>query len=73
MITRLSELMGAALVGNNFWSTMTRHGINEKTSVVTAQYIQSIKTFLTVELSHYRKSGSTFSSSEPVAASSDCR
>ena len=27
----------------------------------------------TVELSQYRKSGSTFSSSEPVAARSDCR
>ena len=46
---------------------------NEKKSVVTAQYLQSIKTFLTVELSHYSKSGSTFSSSEPVAARSDCR
>ena len=41
---------------------------NEKKSVVTAQYLQSIKTFLTLELSRYRKSGSTFSSSEPVAA-----
>ena len=46
---------------------------NEKKSVVTAQYLQSIKTFLTLELSRYRKSGSTFSSSEPVAARSDCR
>ena len=46
---------------------------NEKKSVVTAQYLQSIKTFLTLELSQYRKSGSMFSSSEPVAASSDCR
>ena len=46
---------------------------NEKKSVVTARYLQSIKTFLTLELSRYRKSGSTFSSSEPVAARSDCR
>ena len=46
---------------------------NEKKSVVTARYLQSIKTFLTIELSQYRKSGSMFSSSEPVAARSDCR
>ena len=45
---------------------------NEKKSVVTAQYLQSIKTFLTLELSRYRKSGSTFSSSEQVAARRDC-
>ena len=38
-----------------------------------ARYLQSIKTLLTLELSQYRKSGSTFSSSEPVAARSDCR
>ena len=45
---------------------------HEKKSVVTAGYLQSIKTFLTLELSQYRKSGSTFSSSEPVAALSNC-
>ena len=39
----------------------------KKKSVVTARYLQSIKTFLTLELSQYRKSGSMFSSSEPVA------
>ena len=44
----------------------------KKKPVVTAQYLQSIKTFLTVELIQYSKSGSTFSSSESVAASSDC-
>ena len=32
----------------------------KKKSVVTARYLQSIKTFLTLELSQYRKSGSTF-------------
>ena len=32
-----------------------------------ARYLQSIKTFLTCELSQYSKSGSMFSSSEPVA------
>ena len=31
------------------------------------------KTWLALELSQYRKSGSMFSSSEPVAARSDCR
>ena len=39
---------------------------------VAARYLQSIKTLLTLELSQYRKSGSMFSSSEPVAACSDC-
>ena len=33
---------------------------------------QSIETLLTLELSQYGKSGSMFSSSEPVAARSDC-
>ena len=32
--------------------------------------LQSIKNLLTLELSQYHKSGSVFSSSEPVAASS---
>ena len=45
----------------------------KKKSFVTARYLQSNKTFLTVELSQYRKSESTFPSSEPVAARSDCR
>ena len=44
----------------------------KKKSVVTARYLQSIEFFLTVELSQYSKSGSTFSSSEQGAASSDC-
>ena len=34
--------------------------------------LQSMKSFLTLELSQYCKSGCAFSSSEPVAASSDC-
>ena len=34
--------------------------------------LQSINTFLTLEPSQYSKSGSMFSSSEPVAARSDC-
>ena len=35
--------------------------------------IKTLLTLLTLELSQYRKSGSIFSSSEPVAARSDCR
>ena len=74
MIARLSEAMGAALVGNNFQPIpMDIPFPMKKKSVVTARYLQSIKTFLTIELSQYRKSGSMFSSSEPVAARSDCR
>ena len=41
--------------------------------LVAARSLQSNKTFLTLELCQYRKSGSMFSSSEPVAARSDCR
>ena len=43
-----------------------------KKSVVTARNLQSIKTFLILELSQYRKSGSTFSSSKHIVAGSDC-
>ena len=45
----------------------------KKKSVVTARYLQRFKPFLIVELSQFRRRGSTFSSSEPVAARSDCR
>ena len=45
----------------------------KKKWLVAARNLQSIKTFLTLELSQYRKSGSMFSSSEQVAARSDCR
>ena len=40
-------------------------------TIVTARYLQSIKTFLNVELSQFRKSGSSFSSSEPAATAAD--
>ena len=74
MIARFSEAMGGALVDNNFWLIPSEsYFLMKKNSVVTARYLQSIKTFLTVELSQYRKSGSTFSPSEPLAARSDCR
>ena len=44
--------------------------ISSKKKVVAAQNLQSIKAFLTLELNQYHKSGSMFSSSEPVAACS---
>ena len=61
------------------WSATTSRRFHRKFHItykkkwlVAALYLQSIKTFLTLELSQYLKSGSMFSSSEPVAASSDC-
>ena len=73
MIAKLSKSMGAALVGNNFSPIPPNFSFHmKKKSVVTARNLQSIKTFLALELSPYRKSGSTVSSSEPVAARSDC-
>ena len=72
LIERLSEAMGAALVGNNFSPIPSKfHFTWKKKWLVAARNLQSIKTLLTLELSQYRKSGSMFSSSEPVAASSD--
>ena len=44
----------------------------EKKWPVTALHLQSIKTFWTLKLSQYCRSGSTIPSSEPVPASSDC-
>ena len=73
MIESLSEAIGAALVGNNFSPIPWKfHSTWKKKWLVTAQNLQSIKTLFALELNQCRKSGSTFSSSEPVAASSDC-
>ena len=62
------------------WSAITSglfhlnfHFTWKKLWLVTAWHLQSIKTFLTVELSQYHKRGSTFSSSKQVAACSDCQ
>ena len=46
--------------------------MRKKKWFVAAQNLQSIKTLLTLELTQYRKCGSMFSSSEQVAARSDC-
>ena len=74
MIARSSKAMGAALICKNFSSIPSKISFHiKKKSVVTAQYLQSIKTFLILEVSQYRKSGSTLSSNEPDAARSDCR
>ena len=40
--------------------------------IVTTRNFQTIKTFLALNLCQFSKGGSTFSSSEPAAASSDC-
>ena len=48
LIERLSEAMGAALFGKIFSPIPSR---------ISARDLQSIKTFLTLELSQYRKSG----------------
>ena len=45
----------------------------KKKRLVAARNLQSIKILLALELSQNSKSGSMFSSSEPVAAHSDCR
>ena len=74
MIERLSEAMGAALVGNNFSPILLEFYFTlKKKWLVAARNVQSIKTLFALELSHSRKSGSMFSSSELVAARSDCR
>ena len=73
MIERFSKAMGAALVGNNFSPILWKFYFTwKKKWLVAAQDLQSIKTLLTLELSQYRKSGSMFTSSEPVTALSDC-
>ena len=73
MIKKSSEAMGAALVNNNFSPIPQKLLFHIKKKIlVVAQYLQSITTFLTLELSQYSKSGSMFSSSETIVASSNC-
>ena len=74
MLERLREAMGDALVGNNFLLIPLKfHFTWKKNWLVAAWNLQSIKTLFTLELSQNHKSGSMFSSSEPVMASSACR
>ena len=62
--------MSAALVQQLLANSIENFISHEKKK--TARYLPSIKTFLTLELNHYRKSGRMFPSSEPVTARSDC-
>ena len=69
--------MGAALVGSNFLpipSKISFHKLWKKKWLVSCsgQYLQNIKTFLTLEQCKFCKSDSMFSSSEPVTACIHC-
>ena len=72
MIARLSEAMGAALVSNNFRPIPMDIPFPMKKNLSSRPDIY--KALKSLELSRYRKIGSTFSSSEQVAgaARSDC-
>ena len=71
MIERFSEAMGDALVGNNFLQILWKfHFTRDSTSDSSLPEI--CKALKSLEMSQYCKSGSMFSSSEPIAASSDC-
>ena len=71
MIKRLSKAMGEPVVDNNLSTSCQYHRfISHVKRLLTARNLQSIKTFLAVEMKQYCKSGSTFSSREPVAAHS---
>ena len=73
MIAKLSEAMGAALVSNNFSPIPSKISFHiEKKVTRCSPTSKKIKTFWTVELRQYLKSGSTFSSNEQLAGSSDC-
>ena len=64
--------MSVALVGNILSPISSKISFRMKTKLlVEARNLQVNKTLLTLELSQDCKSGSMFSSSEPVAASSD--
>ena len=71
MIERLSEAIGAALVGNDFSPipSMIENFISQQKKCDSSQPEIYNPLILTLELS---KSGRTVSSSEPVTASSDC-
>ena len=65
MIGKLSEVMNADLIGDKFSRTPQKisfHSVHtEKKFVVTNQNLQSIKSFLILEICQYHKSGNTFS------------
>ena len=59
------------LVGNNFSSITSKISFHIK-KFLQPEIYTALKLFLNLEQSQHRKSGSTISSSEPVAACSDC-
>ena len=64
-----ARLWLAQLLANSIKNFISRE--KQIDSALTYIY-KALKTFVTLELSQYRKSGSTLSSSEPVAAHRDC-
>ena len=74
MIKRLSKATGAGLVCNNFTPIPSKISFHMgiKSNLLNVSFRPEPKTFLALGLSRYSKSCSTFSSSEQVAASSDC-
>ena len=75
MIQRLRKEMNAAWVGNEFCNTIKiSFNILKKICcqwLITAQYLQTIGTPLTFEPSQFCKSAITFSTSKPVAFSTE--
>ena len=62
MIGKLSEVMTADLICDKFSQTPQKISFHtEKKFVVTTQNLQSIESFLILELGQYHKSGNTFS------------
>ena len=51
---------------------MKKKSVTHSTPKFTSYKALNVKTMFTLELSQYCKSGAIFSSSEPVAARSDC-
>ena len=62
-------------IEQSYWHSLGRQQLLANSIKISfhTKKSESIKILLTLELSQYRKSGSIFSSSEPVAAHSDCR
>ena len=72
MIKRLSKETGAALVGNNISPIPLKISFRmKKKLLVAARNLKSIETFLTLELSQYRKSSCKLSQSRPAATAAD--
>ena len=64
--------MSAALICKKFSRNPSKFHFPWKQNLSSRQKALKPETLLTLKVSQYRKSGSTSSGSEPVAASSDC-